>query len=69
MTAPANSLKRVWSAKYRVPYITGWGTSGSRKASKGETLACWAHERAVDLIGVFRRTAPTFIVVACSFFR
>jgi hypothetical protein len=69
MTALAKSLKRVWSAKNRVPHLTGWGTSGSRKASKGETLACWAYERAVDLLGVFRRTAPTFIVVACSFFR
>jgi hypothetical protein len=69
MTALANSRKRVWSAKNPVLHLTGWGTSGFRKALKGETLACWAYERAVDLIGVFRRTAPTVIVVACTFFR
>jgi hypothetical protein len=69
MTALANSLKRVWSAKNRVPHLTGWGTSGSWTASKAETVVCWTYERAVDLIAVFRRTAPTFIVVACSFFR
>jgi hypothetical protein len=69
MTALTNSLKRVWSVKNGVSHLSGWEISGSRKASKGETLARWAYERAGDLIGVFRRTAPTIIVVACTFFR
>jgi hypothetical protein len=69
MTALANSLKRVWAARNQVPHLTGWGTSGSRKARRGGTAIRWAHERVVDLIGVFLRTAPTVIVIACGFFR
>ncbi len=70
VTALANSLKRIWSAKNRVPHLTGWGTFGSRKTPKDETtLACWAHERVLELVEVFQRNAPTFIVVACNLFR
>ena len=70
MTALANSLKRIWSAKNPVPHLTGWGTFGSRKTPKDETtLACWAHERVLELVEVFQRNAPTLIVVACKLFR
>lgn len=60
MTAPASSLKRVWPAKNRPV---------SKKAGKGESVIYWAYERALDLIGVFRRIAPSLIVVAWSFLR
>ena len=32
MNALANSLRRIWSAKNRVPHLTGWGNSGRSKA-------------------------------------
>jgi hypothetical protein len=68
MTALANSLKRIWSARNRVLDLTGSGTSGF--FSKNETtLAGWAHEHALALIGLARRTAPTVIVIACNLFR
>ena len=68
MTALANSLKRIWSARNRVPDLTGSGTSGF--FSKNETnLACWAKDRVLELIGLARRTAPTVIVIACNLFR
>lgn len=69
MTAVANSFQRIWSAKNRVLYLTGWGTSGSRPTSKATTPVRWVCERIPDLIGVFRRIAPAATVIACSFFR
>jgi hypothetical protein len=33
-TALLSSLKRIWSAKNRVPHQTGWGTSGASLAKK-----------------------------------
>lgn len=68
MNTLANSLKRIWSAKNRVPHLTGWGTSGSiRLASRGTTP--WAHKRILELIAVARRTAPTVFVIAYNIFR
>ena len=64
MTALANSLKRVWSAKNRVPHLTGWGTSGSRQAAQE-----WAHERVVEVMEAVQRNVPTAIILALNIFR
>lgn len=70
MTALASSLKRIWSAKGRVPHQTGWGTSGSHDLAVQRTsTACWAHERLLELIEVAQRTAPTFLVITWNIFR
>jgi hypothetical protein len=69
MTAPANSLKRVSTAKNRVPRLTGWGTRNFRRALKETTLAGRMWDRIRALIGAVRRTAPTITIVACSLFR
>ena len=61
MTALANSLKRIWSAKNRVPHLTGWGTAGSRIG--------WMQERGLDLIEVVQRNLPVAIIVAWNIFR
>jgi hypothetical protein len=69
MTALANSLRRIWSAKNRVPRLTGWGASGFRIAADETTLDCWARARLRDLVVAALRTAPTVIVVALNIFR
>ena len=61
MTALANSLKRIWSAKNRVPHLTGWGTSGSR--------ICWMQERGLALVEAVQRNLPVAIIVALNIFR
>jgi hypothetical protein len=70
MTALAKELRRIWSAKNRVPHLTGWGTAGPLKTATAETtLAGWAREQLLDLIAIAHRTAPTVIVVALYIFR
>jgi hypothetical protein len=70
MTALANSLKRLWSAKNRIPRQTRRGTFGSGCALLPETgFAHRAHERFHALKEVVQRSIPTLIVLACSFFR
>jgi hypothetical protein len=70
MTALAHSLMRIWSAKNRVPHLTGWGTSGSLlTAAEKATLVRRAHQAVLKLIEVARRTAPTVFVIAYNIFR
>jgi len=61
VTALANSLKRIWSAKNRVPHLTGWGTSGSSFA--------WMQERGLELLEAVQRNVPIAIIVALNIFR
>jgi hypothetical protein len=70
MTTLANSLRRIWSAKNRVPRLTGWGTSGACTAAWGRaTPFLWVEERLIHLTDIFRRTAPTIVLVALNIFR
>jgi hypothetical protein len=70
MTALANSLRRIWSAKNRVLRLTGWGTSGSREtAADDKSLVRWARARLRDLVAAAQRNAPTVIVVTLNIFR
>jgi hypothetical protein len=66
MTALASSLKRIWSAKGRVPHQTGWGTSGSKDPA---TPQVWVHERFLALIEVAQRMVPTVLVITWNIFR
>jgi hypothetical protein len=74
MTAPANSLRRIRSAKNRVPHLTGWGTSGSRRTEKETqkneaTLVRWAHDLLLEFIEIAQYIVPTLVVIACNLFR
>ena len=64
----ANSLKRIWSAKNRVPHLTGWGTSGFIRPAL-RVVAPWAHQRILEFAAVARRTAPTIFLIAYNIFR
>ena len=77
MTAPANSLRRIWSAKSRSPRLTGRGQSGSIKAlapqqtvesnAGGPTL--WLRDKFLELAEITTRTVPTVIVIALRILR
>jgi hypothetical protein len=70
VTALASSLKRLWSAKNRVPRLTGWGTPGSSPHSI-ETITpigC-VMEKFLALLALARRTAPTIVVITLNIFR
>ena len=69
MTALASSLKRIWSAKGRVPHQTGWGTSGSQHPATERTPQVWVHERFRALIEVAQRMVPTVLVITWNIFR
>ena len=69
MSTLANSLRRIWSAKNRVPRLTGWGISGGYATAAERTPFLWAEERLLHLVDLFRRTAPTIVLVALNIFR
>jgi len=77
MTALANSLRRIWSAKSRSPRLTGRGQSGSIGAfapqqtvvssESGPTL--WVRDKFLELAEITRRTTPAVIVIALRILR
>jgi hypothetical protein len=69
MTALAHSLRRIWTAKNRVPHPTRWGTSGFQKTVIEETTLRWAREGLQNLIAVARRAVPTVVLLALNIFR
>lgn len=70
MLALANSLRRIWSAKNRVPRLTGRGIAGGHAASaQRAAIFLWAEERLIHLADIFHRTAPTIVLVALNIFR
>ena len=70
MTVLAHSLKRIWSAKNRVPHQTGWGTCGSLENVTEETsLVGSVHEGVLALTGLARQTAPTILLIVWNIFR
>jgi len=66
MTALADSLKRIWSAKSHVPHQTGWGTGGSLRRT---TLLGSAYERMLAFTEVARHNVPSVLVIVLSIFR
>jgi hypothetical protein len=70
MTVLAHSLKRIWSAKNRVPHQTGWGTCGSLESViEGNTLVSSAYEYLLAFTELARRTAPTILLIVWNVFR
>jgi hypothetical protein len=69
MTALANSLLRVWSAKGRNPRLTGRGQSGASYSAAPESLASWAWERLHLLRQTAQRTLPVVLAFALQILR
>jgi hypothetical protein len=70
MTALAHSLKRMWSAKNRVPHLTGWGRRGSLWNENEETtLVGSAYESILALSEAARQTAPTILLIVWNVLR
>ncbi|HKV76823.1 MAG TPA: hypothetical protein VJP02_01705 [Candidatus Sulfotelmatobacter sp.] len=70
MTALAHSLKRIWSAKNRVPHQTGWGTRGSLPNWNGETTVVgMAYDGVLVLTELARQTSPTILFIVWNIFR
>ena len=70
MTVLAHSLKRIWSAKNRVPHQTGWGTCGSlQNVTKENSLVGSVYEGVLALTEVARQTAPTILLIVWNIFR
>ncbi len=70
MTILANSLRRMRSAKSRVPHRTGWGTFGFLRTATGKTkLLDSMYESALALTEMTRRTAPTILFIVWNIFR
>jgi hypothetical protein len=70
MTVLAHSLERIWSAKNRVPHLTGWGTRGSLwSESKGTTLIGSAYEGVLAVSEAARQSAPTILLIVWNILR
>jgi hypothetical protein len=71
MTALANSLRRIWSAKSRSPRLTGRGRSGSIQevGTQANDFAAWLLDTYLELAEVTQRTAPTIVVIALQILR
>jgi len=70
MNAVAHSLKRIWSAKNRVPHLTGWGRRGSLcNDHKETTLVGTAYESVIALAEAARQTAPTILLIVWNVLR
>ena len=69
MTALAHSLRRIWTAKNRVPHPTRWGTTGSRKTVAQETMLQWVREGLHALAALTHQTAPSMVLLALNLFR
>jgi hypothetical protein len=71
MTALANSLLRIWSAKSRNPRLTGRGQSGSASVTvlQESGFAAWVRDRYLELSEITQRTAPTVVVIVLRILR
>jgi hypothetical protein len=70
VTALASPLQRVWSAKGRLPRLTGRGEPESlvRSVESSHRFTRVA-EILLDLLHLARRTAPTVVVIALRILR
>jgi len=70
MNALAHSLMRIWSAKNRVPHLTGWGMRGSLWNENNETtLVGSAYESVLALSEAARQSAPTTLLIVWNILR
>ena len=66
MTALASTLQRMWSAKDRLPRLTG---RGEPELSTPGGSAVWLADSLFELIQLAKRAAPTVVVIALRIFR
>ena len=70
MTILANSLRRMRSAKNRVPHRTRWGICGFLQDTSGQAnLLGSIYESALAFTDMTRRTAPTILFIVWNIFR
>lgn len=71
MTAMADSLRRIWSAKSRSPRLTGRGASGSTTGFKLQEnrFTSRVRDKFLELAELAHRTAPTVFVIALQLLR
>ena len=62
MTALANSLKRMWAARNRVPHPTRWGADGCVKP-------CGKRGWLDQLVEVYHQKLPAIICLTLSLLR
>lgn len=71
VTALANSLLRIWTAKSRVPRLTGRGYSDFESGARTprRSFLGWLKNECVELTHAARRTAPTAVLIALRIFQ
>jgi hypothetical protein len=71
MTALANSLRRIWSAKNRGPRLTGRGYSGLQAAKPRQEngVAGWTCDKFSELAEVAQRGLPMLLAVVLQILR
>jgi hypothetical protein len=70
MTALATALQRVWSAKGRLPRLTGRGTPADISgAGELDMPGADCFYKLLELFALAKRTAPTVVVIALRTFR
>lgn len=69
MNLLAGSLRRIWSAKSRVPHLTGWGTYGFCWSKSGKTLASPADEAILALKELVQQRTPTILLILWNILR
>jgi hypothetical protein len=70
MTALATALQRLWSAKSRLPRLTGRGRPACISGTSDFDIrgAEWFY-KLLELGALAKRTAPTVVVIALRIFR
>ncbi len=69
MPTLANSLRRIGSAKNRIPHLTGWGIPGSQGAAPQETALARVHDVLLEITAALKRAAPTIVLFVLNIFR
>jgi hypothetical protein len=69
MPTLANSLRRIGSAKNRIPHLTGWGIPGSQGAAPQEMPLARVCDVLLEINAAVRRAAPTIVLLVLNIFR
>jgi hypothetical protein len=69
MPTLANSLRRIGSAKNRIPHLTGWGIPGSQGAATQETALGRVRDVLLEITAALKRTAPAIVLIVLNIFR
>ncbi|GEM_PF-6793087 len=69
MPTLANSLRRIGSAKNRIPHLTGWGIPGSHDLAPRQPAFARMRDVLLEISAIIMRTAPTIVLFALNIFR